>query len=139
MITFHSEEIDYELPQQDQIAEWLVSIAALHKSSIESFDIIFCSDQYMLDLNKRVFEHDYFTDVITLPLLSGEVIRADSFISVDRVKENAVLHNNGMTIDEMHRVIVHSLLHCIGFDDRDPVDKQEMTRQENIALSLRRF
>ena len=98
--------------------------------------IIFCSDNYILDINHKYLEHDYFTDIITFDYCEGDRISGDLFISVDSVKENSLEYGVGFA-DELNRVIVHGILHLIGYDDHTDEDISMMRKKENYYLSLR--
>ena len=98
--------------------------------------IVFCSDNYILDMNIKYLQHDYFTDIITFDYCEGEKISGDLFISVDSVRENALLY--GATFEEeLNRVMVHGVLHLIGYDDHTKAEQKTMREKENYYLSLR--
>lgn len=137
IITFYSEDIDFELKDQEEIRNWLIGIARQENKVLASLDYIFCSDQYLLEINKKFLDHDYFTDIITFPL-SKDPIESNVFISIDRVKENAQLYKQSFT-DELHRVIVHGLLHMIGYNDKTQEDEFQMRDKENYYLQMRSF
>ena len=105
--------------------------------NIGDLNYIFCSDEYILDINKQHLKHDYYTDIITFNYNDEEVINGDIFISYDTVKSNAVEYSNGNVSEEFDRVVIHGVLHLIGFNDKTDDDQQEMTRQEDLALALR--
>lgn len=99
-------------------------------------NIVFCSDAYLLDINKRFLNHDYYTDIITFNLSEpGTLSQAEIYISVDRVSENA--KNQLVSFrNEIHRVIFHGVLHLLGYDDKSSKKKDEMTKMENRWLGL---
>ena len=103
---------------------------------IGDISIIFCSDNYILDVNMKYLQHDYFTDVITFDYCEGDKLSGDLFISVDTVRENAKLYNTDFN-DELHRVMVHGILHLIGYDDHSQKDKQLIRKKEDYYLSFR--
>ena len=103
---------------------------------IGNISIIFCSDNYILDVNQKYLQHDYFTDIITFDYCEGDKLSGDLFISVDTVKDNAVEYGTEFQ-DELNRVMVHGLLHLIGYDDHSEEDIKEMRAKENYYLSLR--
>ena len=120
--------------------EIAVSTALRHKIVIVlwtfgDISIIFCSDNYILDINQRFLQHDYFTDIITFDYSEGRRISGDLFISVDSVRENAVEYGTEFS-DELHRVIVHGILHLIGYDDHTDEEIKEMRAKENYYLSV---
>lgn len=104
---------------------------------IKDINIIFCSDNYILDVNMKYLQHDYFTDVITFDYCEKNLLSGDLFISVDSVRENSVFYNTEFE-DELHRVIVHGLLHLIGYDDHTEEDIKVMREKENYYLEMRR-
>lgn len=139
-IEFLTEDIDFDVDYPDMISLWVSMIADRYGYKLHSLSVVFCSDAYLLELNKTHLNHDYFTDIITFPYHaegSHELV-ADLFISVDRVRENA-RELKGNFIDELHRVIIHGVLHLVGFDDKEPAKKTKMRRAEDLALSLRMF
>ena len=98
--------------------------------------MIFCSDEYLLDVNRKYLNHDYYTDIITFDYCEGPVLSGDLFISVDSVRENASFYGTEFA-DELNRVIVHGLLHLIGYDDHAEADIATMRAKENYYLSQR--
>ena len=100
--------------------------------------IIFCSDPYILDINQRYLQHDYFTDIITFDYCEGKVLSGDLFISIDTVRENAAEYGASFE-EELNRVMVHGLLHLIGYDDHTPAEQQEMRSKEDYYLSIRKI
>ena len=100
--------------------------------------IIFCSDPYILDINQRYLQHDYFTDIITFDYCEGKVLSGDLFISIDTVRENAAEYGASFE-EELNRVMVHGLLHLIGYDDHTPEEQKEMRSKEDYYLSIRKI
>jgi probable rRNA maturation factor len=131
-------EEDVTLPEfidEDVLSERLEQIAKSYDSKIETLTYIFCSDDYLLEINKEHLNHDYYTDIITFPYQQGKTIESDIFISVDRVKENA--EELGVDIEtEMYRVISHGLLHLIGFGDKTEEDVIKMRAAEDKAIAI---
>lgn len=120
------------------IYTWLNTVATIENKSIQSLNIILCSDEFLLSMNQRHLNHDYYTDVITFDLSEQSgLIEGEIYISVDRVKDNAVLLNQKF-IDELHRVMVHGLLHLCGYKDETPVQQQTMRKKEDEYLLLRK-
>ena len=103
---------------------------------VGDISIIFCSDNYILDVNQQYLQHDYFTDIITFDYCEGDRISGDLFISVDSVRENSIEYNTDFA-DELNRVIVHGVLHLIGYDDHCDEDITVMRKKEDYYLSLR--
>ena len=132
-ITFHKEEIEFDLPSELKISEWLTNIAAENKKSITQLSYIFCSDDYLLEINRTYLNHDDYTDIITFPYKQGHEIESDIFISVDRVRENAKEYNTTFEL-ELLRVIAHGLLHMIGYGDKTEDTQLKMTEMEDLCL-----
>ena len=97
---------------------------------------IFCSDEKILEVNKAYLQHDYYTDVITFDYTEGDKIGGDIFISVDTVRSNAEQFGTDYD-EELHRIIIHGVLHLCGINDKGPGEREMMTRHENEALKLR--
>ncbi len=133
-IIFHFESTDFILENQDKYIEWLISIAESHNNSISSLNYIFCSDDYLLDINKTYLNHDTYTDIITFPY-SYTPVESDIYISIDRIKENATLYKVKLE-HELKRVMAHGLLHLLGFDDKSKDDKMKMKDEEDNAIDL---
>ena len=134
VIQFFSEDIDFSFSAEEIVKDWIKKCALSEGYSIEYINIIFCSDLYLLDLNQKHLSHDYFTDIITFQYAS-DPIEGELFISVDRVTENANLLN--VPIDhELHRIIIHGVLHLVGYSDKTEEEKIKMTQKEDFYLSL---
>ena len=139
LIEFVSEDVDFTLPNQEPVAAWLMGIIQSHHFQLENLTYIFCSDEYLLEINQEYLDHDTYTDIITFNNADEpEIIESDIFISIDRVKENAA-NLNIPFLDELHRVMAHGVLHLLGYDDKDPELKQLMRTAEDNCLSLRKF
>lgn len=136
MITYNFEDIDFEFRGKARNNKWLRLVAESEIRKIGDIAIIFCSDNYILDINQKYLQHDYFTDIITFDYCEGDKLSGDLFISIDTVRDNAVEYGTEFR-DELNRVIVHGLLHLIGYDDHTEEDIAEMRRKENYYLSLR--
>lgn len=134
MIQFLSENIELPEIEQTKVSRWIKQIAAKYGKKTGNINYIFCDDERILELNKEFLQHDYFTDIITFDYSSGKTISGDIFISIDTVKSNA----EGLGVDfenELHRVIIHGILHLCGQDDKTTESQAEMTRKENEALA----
>ncbi|KXK39945.1 MAG: rRNA maturation RNase YbeY [Saprospiraceae bacterium] len=119
---------------EDTYASWLQSIAEEEGKSIESITYIFCSDDYLLEINRQYLNHDFYTDIITFPYQEGDTLESDIFISIDRVKDNA--NQFGVSFEiELSRVMAHGLLHLIGYDDTTDELTAQMRTKENYYLS----
>lgn len=101
---------------------------------VGDISVIFCSDEYLLEMNKAYLDHDYYTDIITFDYVEEDVISGDLFISLDRVKENANKFDAAL-IKELYRVVFHGTLHLVGYKDKTEAEKREMRQKENYYLS----
>jgi len=137
VISFDNDSIGYLVENPEQLKTWLEDIALSSKSTIGYLEYVFCSDQRLLEINKTYLNHDYFTDIITFPL-QEEPLEATIFISVDRVRDNSNLYQCTF-IDELHRVMVHGLLHLLGYADKTEAEKTVMRAKEDACLALRSF
>jgi rRNA maturation RNase YbeY len=137
-INFYSEQINFTLKNKTLIRNWIHSAISVEKKAAGIINFIFCSDNYLLKLNKSFLNHNYYTDIITFNYSEiPQTINGDIFISIDRVKENAKLYKNSFP-DELNRVMIHGILHLIGYDDTSSAIKKIMTSKEDYYLSLLR-
>lgn len=136
MILYYYEDVDFVFKNKTLNNRWLRLVAESEIKRIGDISIIFCSDNYILDINQRYLQHDYFTDIITFDYCEGDKLSGDLFISIDSVKENAMEYRSEFS-DELNRVIVHGILHLIGYDDHTEEDIAMMRKKENYYLSLR--
>jgi rRNA maturation RNase YbeY len=136
MIRYFQEDIRFELKQKMLNNRWLKMVAGSEMRRLGAINIIFCSDNYILDVNMKYLQHDYFTDIITFDYCEKEVLSGDLFISIDSVRENAQFYGTEFA-DELNRVMVHGLLHLIGYDDHSEADIAVMRQKENYYLEMR--
>ena len=136
MVSYFSEDIDFTFKGRALNNRWFRMVAESEIRRIGDVNVIFCSDRYILDINMKYLQHDYFTDIITFDYCEGEKISGDLFISVDSVRENAALYGTTFE-DELNRVMVHGILHLIGYDDHTKAQQKVMREKENYYLSLR--
>ena len=136
MIRYFSEGIKFDLQGKLANNRWLRFVAEAEAKRIGDVNIIFCSDPYILDVNINYLGHDYYTDIITFDYVEGDVLSGDLFISIDSVRENASFYGTEFPT-ELRRVMVHGLLHLIGYDDHTPEEQKEMRSKEDYYLSLR--
>lgn len=133
---FFSEEIPFSLTNKAVIKNWLLEVSKHHERIVDTINYIFCSDEYLLQINKDFLAHDYYTDIITFDnSTDSTALVADIFISVDRVTENAIVENVSFE-RELHRVMAHGLLHLLGFSDKTEDEKILMRQNEDACLSL---
>ena len=136
MISYYFQDTDFKFRDRRRTNEWLKLAAESEIRRIGNISIIFCSDNYVLDINQKYLQHDYFTDIITFDYCEGDRLSGDLFISVDSVRENSVEFGTEFK-DELNRVIIHGLLHLVGYDDHTEKDIKLMRSKENYYLSLR--
>ena len=137
MINFFSETA-FSLQNPDGIARWISKIINYLKREEGEISYIFCDDQYLHKLNLEFLNHDTLTDIISFDNSLGNQINGDIFISVERVKENADTYKTNFE-DELHRVIIHGILHYCGFNDKTKEEAALMRKKEDEALSQRAF
>ncbi|MBA4850028.1 rRNA maturation RNase YbeY [Emticicia sp. BO119] len=134
MINFHIENIAIKIQHKLKLKNWLKSIITSEGFSLGEINYIFCSDDYLLKINIEYLDHDYFTDIITFDnSLEESLIEGDIFISIDRVKENALTYEVSFE-HELKRVLAHGILHLCGFFDKTPEEEKLMRSKENHYL-----
>ena len=138
MVSFYNQDNSFAFKHKRLTSKWLKEVAASEAKKLGDVSVIFCSDNYLLDVNIKYLGHDYYTDIITFDYCEGSVLSGDLFISVDSVRENASFYGASFE-DELNRVIVHGLLHLIGYDDHSEDDIAMMRSKENYYLSLRQM
>lgn len=139
-ISFFSEDIDFTLKDKAKVRSWIGdTIKSEGFKRVSELSFVFCSDDYLLAINKQYLNHDTYTDIVTFDSSDEEdVIAGDIFISIERIRENAAQF--GVTErEELHRVIIHGVLHLCGYYDKKKEDKELMTAKENEYLSKRLF
>ena len=130
--------LDVEMPPLDPQRDkaWIGEVAQRHGKTIGELYYYFCSDEKLLEINKERLGHDFYTDIVTFPLTDCETVLSSEFcISTDRIKENAETFGRSYE-SELHRVIIHGVLHLIGFDDHSEEEEKEMRAQEEMCLAL---
>jgi probable rRNA maturation factor len=138
-INFFEEDITYKLKHKTALRQWITETIQAEGFKLKELTYIFCSDSYLLQINQKYLNHDTYTDIITFDNSEIEkLIIGDIFISIERVRENALKFNISET-DELHRVIIHGALHLLGYTDKTSVTKQKMTQKEDFYLIRRRF
>jgi len=135
-ILFFEEDIKFSLPEKNKTKKWLREVTDLEGQKIGEINYIFCSDEYLYQINVEYLNHKTFTDIITFDTSEQDgVIEGDIFVSIDRVKENAVKENVNFNI-ELKRVMSHGLLHLMGYKDKKEEERDKMREMENLAISL---
>lgn len=132
MINFNY-ETDFKLRNEDQLSAWILNTISSENRKIEEINYVFCDDEYLLKLNVEFLNHDTLTDIISFDYSIGKIIQGDIFISIERVKDNARDFNVSFE-DELHRVMVHGVLHYCGFKDKSEADAKLMREKENFYL-----
>ncbi|RKD92273.1 rRNA maturation RNase YbeY [Mangrovibacterium diazotrophicum] len=133
-ILFYHEDVKPLKLERRKIKTWISSVIASENKKIGSINFIFCSDEYLLQVNKQYLDHDYFTDIITFDYVEGKLISGDIFVSVDRVSENADKFQVSFD-EELRRILVHGVLHLLGYPDKEPEQKKVMTQKEDHYLA----
>ena len=132
-IYYHS-ECDFQLKDDESITKWIKNVINAENKELAEINYIFCDDQYLLKKNQEYLKHDTFTDIITFDYTEQNRINADIFISIERVKENAITF--AVPFDnELRRVIIHGVLHLMGYKDKSKEDAEKMRNKENFYLS----
>jgi rRNA maturation RNase YbeY len=134
MIEFNY-ETSFQLDDENRLENWIEKVASNQGFEVGEINYIFCDDEYLHKLNVEFLQHDTLTDVISFDNTLGKLINGDIYISIERVTENAKEYNDSFD-DELHRVMIHGVLHYMGFKDKDEVDIKQMRNAENTALSL---
>lgn len=135
-ISFSYEEVDFRMANTNNLSQWIKSVIEIEGYRLKQITYIFCSDDYLLGVNKEYLDHDLFTDIITFDQSDDrKLIEADIFISVDRVRENAAT-NNEQFDHELRRVVIHGVLHLMGYNDKTSEQERQMRKKEDTCLSL---
>ena len=135
-IRFFSENIPFFYRDRQLTRKWIKLVCEFEKHSLEEVNFVFCSDSYLSELNLKFLKHNTFTDILTFPGdQNGSCIVGEIFISVDRVKENSIKYLQDFK-EELHRIMIHGILHLLGYKDKGRKEKEEMTRKENEYLAL---
>ena len=128
-------EIKYSLKEKRRIKEWLNLVAFEEGSKIQNLNFLIVGDKRMIHFNKTYLNHDYSTDIITFDNAENKKISGDIVISIERVKENSKKYKVKLE-DELHRVMVHGLLHLLGYDDKNEKEKKRIRKKENYYLEI---
>jgi len=137
-IVYQSESVKFPKIKRREISNWIKSVVSCYNKKIGDIAYIFCSDEKILDINIQYLNHDYYTDIITFDYSEDNIISGDLFISLDTVKSNAKKFGVNYT-EELHRVIIHGILHLCGLNDKSPEEELIMREKENEALKILTF
>ena len=134
-ITYQADGVQMPSIKKRETTAWIRRVAASYGKKTGDIAYIFCSDEKILEVNRQFLQHDYYTDIITFDYCEGDRLSGDLFISLDTVRTNAEMF--GAPYDtELHRVIIHGVLHLCGIDDKGPGEREIMEKAENEALAL---
>ena len=136
MITYSAENVKMPKIRKRDTSAWIKKVAATYNRTVGEVGYLFCDDEKILEVNREYLGHDYYTDIITFDYDEGDQINGDLVISLDTVRTNAELF--GKTYEEeLHRVIIHGILHLCGINDKGPGEREIMEAAENKALAMR--
>jgi len=135
---YYNYETDFKLDNEKEITLWITNTIQEENGTLEEVSYIFCDDEYLVKKNVKYLNHNTLTDIISFDYSVGKQISGDIFISIERVKENATTFKVAFK-DELHRVIIHGILHYCGYKDKTEADKKIMRSKENYYLSQRTF
>ena len=134
-ISFQNQDIKFLLKNKRKISSWIKNVIIKYNKELGSVNYIFCSNNFILDLNLKYLNHNYFTDIITFDYCESNIIEGDIFISIDTVKENSIRFSTNFD-DELLRVIIHGILHLVGFDDKTSTQQKKMRTLETEAINV---
>lgn len=138
MLDINYEDVDDLSLSDIDLTNWISKVCITENYNLGDISLIFCSDEYLLDMNRTHLDHDYYTDIITFDYTDNQIVSGDLFISIDRVRDNASDFNVSFE-HELHRVIIHGVLHLCGYKDKSDDEEKLMRTKENNALSLISF
>ena len=136
MITYSAENVKFPNIKRRETTAWIRRVAATYGKKVGEVGYLFCDDEHILEVNNDYLGHDYYTDIITFDYCEGKVLNGDLVISLETVKSNAELFHKEYD-EELHRVIIHGILHLCGQNDKGPGEREQMEAAENRALALR--
>lgn len=135
-ISFYAEDIELPAIKKEAVSNWIRRVAETYGKKTGDISYIFCSDEKILEVNRQYLQHDYYTDIITFDYCEGDRLSGDLFISLDTIRTNAEQFGASYE-DELHRVIIHGILHLCGINDKGPGEREVMEAAENQALTMR--
>src|ERR1700722_7012398 len=139
VVNFFEEDITYKLKHKTKVRRWITETINAEGPQLKELNYIFCSDDYLLRVNRQYLNHDTYTDIITFDNSEHEKsIVGDIFISIERIRENAAKFKVAED-EELHRVIIQGALHLLGYGNKTPADKKRMTEKEDFYLRARTF
>ncbi len=135
MISYNTIDVKMPALPHRETSAWVREVAAMHGKRIGEVAYVFCGDEKILEVNRQYLQHDYYTDIITFDYCEGDVLSGDLFISLDTVRTNAEQYGKDYD-DELHRVIIHGILHLCGINDKGPGEREIMEAEEDRALAI---
>ncbi|MBQ3691237.1 MAG: rRNA maturation RNase YbeY [Bacteroidales bacterium] len=135
MIDFNFEDIEFELPDNSLLRSWIEYTIHSENKELGNISYIFCSDEYLWNMNKQYLNHDYYTDIITFDYVKDDVVSGDLFISYDRISDNAEKFSV-LRETELLRVMIHGVLHLIGYDDVTDELEKEIHKKEDFYIDI---
>jgi len=136
--SFHAADLDFKLENPIEVQAWLEKCIVNEGFIPGDISFVFTSDESLLEMNQKYLNHDSYTDVIGFDYSEDKTVSGDIYISIERVRDNALKYSAN-SLDELHRVMLHGILHFCGYTDKDTDDKAVMTGREDYCLSLRAF
>ncbi len=133
MISFVLEDVSFKFSRSN-LKSWIKDLILNEGKKVGDIALVLCSDEHILDVNRKYLDHDYYTDIITFDYCEGSLISGDLIISIDTVSSNALL-NNATSLVEFYRVVFHGVLHLCGYEDKSVEAKELMTSKENFYLA----
>jgi len=133
MITYNTINVKMPSISHRATTAWVRAVAATYGKRVGEVAYVFCDDEKIIEVNRQYLNHDYYTDIITFDYSEGDVISGDLFISLDTVRSNAAEQDTDY-VEELHRVIIHGILHLCGLNDKGPGERETMENAENKAL-----
>lgn len=144
MISFQTDGVEMPCIDKDKVREWIGTVVATFGRTVGTLGYVFCSDEKILEVNNRFLGHDYYTDIITFDYCRGTLVSGDMYISLDTVRTNSeqfvkeydTMRFGSAYESELHRVVIHGVLHLCGINDKGPGEREIMGENENRALAL---
>ena len=134
-IQFYKSKVQFRFSNKTAIINWIGQVIRKECKKTGSINFIFCTDDFLLSINKQYLKHDFYTDIITFNYSEGKLINGEIYISIDRVRENAASLGFKFPV-ELSRIVIHGVLHLLGYSDNTPSQKKLMSKKEDACLSL---
>ena len=134
-ITFSSQDIAFDLKEKRKVKQWISTVIKSYGKIVGEIGYLFCNDSYLIEINRTYLNHDTYTDIVTFDYVEGDTISGDIIISVERVRENASTFGSPFET-ELHRVIIHGILHLLGQGDKSEAEANAMRKKEDDAIAI---